>query len=280
MSITERADERTDSSGPVGAQLRRARTDQGLTIEDVCQRTNIRPTVVHALENGDLEPSGGAVYARGHVRTLAQALDLDADALLANFDASYGSGMPRMPLLHPEPQAPKAERVSRRTEPRSADRASRPARRFRWSWVMAVLLVAVIVVALVQLLVPAGKSVPKSLLLPPRPSAAVSVAPKKITPPAPALVFPVPASGVSLRIVLKKPSWLEVSDGDGVPLIKTTVKPSAHSVDLHAQVLRATFGDAGAAEVSCNGHPLGPIGVSGQVVTLIFARGNLFCPAA
>ncbi|MCW2548536.1 MAG: hypothetical protein JWN96_2996 [Mycobacterium sp.] len=170
MSITERADERTDSSGPVGAQLRRARTVQGLSIEDICQRTNIRPTVVHALENGDLEPSGGAVYARGHVRTLAHALDLDADALLANFDASYGAGMPRMPVLIPEPEVvkapkpPKAPKVSK-----DADQASHrpesvsppsPAKKRgpRWSWVMALVLVAVIVVALVQLLLPAGDS--------------------------------------------------------------------------------------------------------------------------
>ena len=118
MSITERADERTESSGPVGAQLRRARTEQDLSIEDVCQRTNIRPAVVHALENGDLEPSGGAVYARGHVRTLAQALNMDPDPLLANFDASYGAAMPRMPVLVPEPEpavekAPRAPRTAR-----------------------------------------------------------------------------------------------------------------------------------------------------------------------
>jgi cytoskeleton protein RodZ len=280
MSITERADERTDSSGPVGAQLRRARTAQGLSIEDVCQRTNIRPTVVHALENGDLEPSGGAVYARGHVRTLAHALDLNTDSLLANFDASYGAQMPRMPVLIPEPEAlvepsPRAAR-----DPDSRPVAAR--RGPRWSWVFGLVLVVVIVIALVQLLLPEGSSSgkpPRSLL----PSAAAKPALKpapKPKPTTPSLHFPVPAEGVTLRIVLKKPSWLEVSDGDGVPLIQTTVKPSAHSLDLHAQILRATIGDAGAVEVSCNGHPLGPIGVSKQAVTLIFARGNLFCPAA
>jgi cytoskeleton protein RodZ len=277
MSITERADERTDSSGPVGAQLRRARTDQGLSIEDVCRRTNIRPAVVHALEDGDLEPSGGAVYARGHVRTLAHALDLDADHLLANFDASYGAAMPKMPVLHPEPQAPAEPR-----EPRAA-RVARPARKPRWSWIFAGALVVVIVIALVQLLLPEGSPSSQKSPKPAAPSASASAAakaPKKLTPPAPSLVFPVPADGVTLRIVLKKASWLQVSDANGVPLVKTTVKPSAHSVDLHAQALRATFGDAGAVEVSCNGHPLGPIGVSNQVVTLIFARGNVFCPAA
>jgi cytoskeleton protein RodZ len=275
MSITERADERTDSSGPVGAQLRRARTEHGLTIEDVCQRTNIRPAVVHALENDDLEPSGGAVYARGHVRTLAQALALDTDSLLAHFDASYGAAMPRMPVLHPEAEAPAEPRVPR------AARVASPARKPRWSWIFAAALIVVIAIALVQLLLPEGSSSKKStkVAIAP-PSAAAKPVPKKVTPPAPTLVFPVPADGVTLRIVLKTASWLQVSDGDGVPLIQTTVKPSAHAVDLHAQVLRATFGDAGAVDISCNGHPLGPIGVSKQAVTLIFARGNLFCPAA
>lgn len=282
MSITERADERTDSSGPVGAQLRRARTAQNLSIEDVCQRTNIRPAVVHALENGDLEPSGGAVYARGHVRTLAQALDLDPDSLLANFDASYGSAMPRMPVLIPEVEAPARERPPR--VPRTP-RAVRPAGanpgKPRWAWLLAVVLIAVIVIALVQLVVPAGKGGSASVKLP-VPSAAVKAVPKapKAKPTPASLVFPVPASGVSLRILLSKPSWLLVSDADGVPLIKTTVKPSAQPVDLHAQVLRATFGDASAVKISCNGHPIGPIGVPNQVVTLIFARGNVFCPAA
>jgi cytoskeleton protein RodZ len=289
VSITERADERTDSSGPVGAQLRRARTVQGLSIEDVCQRTNIRPAVVHALENGDLEPSGGAVYARGHVRTLSHALDLDADALLANFDASYGAGMPRMPVLTPEPGAPRAaDRVSRRSEPLSpagvaapddalATRAQEP-RGPRWSWVMAVVLVAVIIVALVQLLVPAGKSSPKS------PQAAAPSAAAKPTPTTtvPSLLFPVPAEGVTLRIVLTtKPSWLEISDERGVKLIAQVVQPSSKPLDLHAAGgLNATFGDASAVSLSCNGHPLGPIGAPNQVVTLILSRGTVQCPAA
>ena len=274
MSIAERADERTGSSGPVGAQLQRARTDQGLSIEDMCQRTNIRPAVVHALENGDLEPSGGTVYARGHVRTLALALNLDPDHLLANFDASYGAAMPRTPVLIPEVGvAPEpAPRVAR------AARPAAPARKPRWSWVFAGVLVAVIVIALVQLLIPPGSSPVKSPKAP-APSAAAKV-PRKLLPPAPSLVFPVPAEGVTLRIVLNKPSWLQISDEHGVSLIKTTVQPSAHSVDLHAGGLNATFGDASAVTLSCNGRPIGPIGAPNQVVTLILNRGSVQCPAA
>jgi hypothetical protein len=145
---------------------------------------------------------------------------------------------------------------------------------------MAVVLIGVIVVALVQLLLPEVKSSPKS------PKAAVPSAVSKPAPKAkptvPSLLFPVPAGGVTLRIVLStKPSWLEISDERGVKLIAQVVQPSSKPVDLHAAGgLNATFGDASAVTLSCNGHPLGPIGAPGQVVTLILNRGSLQCPSA
>src|ERR1700712_2750116 len=144
MSITEQRNARAGSSGPVGQQLARARAAEGLSIDDICRRTNIRPAVVLALENGDIGPSGGAVYARGHVRTLAHALGLDVDALLGDFDASYDPGSQKKPVLIPDTDA--AEVSIRPTQA--------PTRGARWPFVMAALLIVVIVIALVQLLVP------------------------------------------------------------------------------------------------------------------------------
>src|SRR5690349_7229654 len=100
MSITEQAGSMTDASGSVGAQLAQGRMARGLSVEDVYRRTNVRPAVVSALENDDLEPSGGAVYARGHVRSISQALGLNTPALLAAFDAAYGTDSPPLPLLN------------------------------------------------------------------------------------------------------------------------------------------------------------------------------------
>lgn len=269
MSVAEQADATTGERGPVGAQLTRARVAHGFSVDDLQRRTNIRPSVISALERDDIRPSGGVVYARGHLRTLAQALGLDPTPLLAAFDASHGTASP--PVLLPDTDA--AE-VSLRS---SGPATTGP----RWPLVMAGLLVVVIAIALVQLLLP-GKSNsahPASSVIP-SPAAAKPL-PPKATPHAPSLLFPVPAQGVTLRIVLTtKPSWLDVSDERGVQLIQRVVPPSNQALDLHAAgQLRATIGDASAAAVSCNGHPLGALGAPRQVVTLTLVRGTAQCPA-
>jgi cytoskeleton protein RodZ len=269
MSITEQRNVRAGSSGPVGQQLARARVAQGLSIDDICRRTNIRPAVVHAIENGDVGPSGGAVYARGHVRTLAHALQLDVDPLLGDFDASHGLGSPKKPVLVPDTDAAEV----------SIRPAKAPNRGPRWPWIMATLLIVVIIIALVQLLVPGDKASPKAATTTPIPPVAkpsVAVVP----PTAPPLAFPVPPEGVTLRILLTTPSWLEISDEHGNSIIKRVAQINEQPIDLHAGALNATFGDAGAVTLSCNGRPLGPIGAPGQVVTLILTRGSPQCPAA
>jgi cytoskeleton protein RodZ len=272
MSIIEQAGSMTDASGPVGAQLARARAAHGLSIDDVCRRTNIRPGVVSALERDDIGPSGGAVYARGHVRSLAQALGLQAGPLLAAFDSAYGTGSPPAPVLVPDTDA--AEVSLRSSGP--------PATGPRWPLVMAGILVVVIAIAIVQLVLPGAKHSTK-----PSPSAAPPANSHRATRPAspahrvPSLVFPVPAQGVTLRIVLTtKPSWLDITDQRGVELIQRVVGVSDQPLDLTAAgSLRATIGDASAAQLSCNGHPLGTLGGPRQVVTLFLTRGDRQCPA-
>jgi cytoskeleton protein RodZ len=268
VSVTERADATTGERGPVGAQLARARVAHGFSVDDLQRRTNIRPSVISALERDDIRPSGGVAYARGHLRTLAQALGLDPTPLLAAFDASHGTASP--PVLVPDTDA--AE-VSLRS---SGPAAAGP----RWPLVMAGLLVVVIVIALVQLLLPGpAHSAHRASITTPSPAKAKALTPK-VT--APSLVFPVPAQGVTLRIVLTtKPSWLDVSDERGVQLIQRVVQPSNQPLDLHAAgQLQATIGDASAAALSCNGHPLGVLGAARQVVTLTLVRGTAQCPGS
>jgi hypothetical protein len=284
MSITEHPRSMSDASMPdeptppgrpfFAVQIEAARTAQQLSIDDVCRRTNIRPAVVSALECGDIGPSGSPVYARGHVRSLAHALDLDPTPLVASFDQEYGADASLAPVLISDTDA--AEVSLRPSRP--------PTSGPRWPIVMAVVLVAVIVAALVQLLLPSGdKSGQRAVAAPPSASASAPAQhepkPKPTTPP---LAFPVPAEGVTLRIVLlSKPSWLDVTDERGVNLIQTTVQPSNKALDLHAAGrLHATIGDASAAAVSCNGHPLGPLGAPAEVVTLDLTRGSPQCPGA
>ncbi|MFT4082320.1 MAG: helix-turn-helix domain-containing protein [Nocardioides sp.] len=76
----------------IGPQLTVARTRIGLSIDTLAERTRIRPHVIEAMERDDFGPCGGDFYARGHLRTLARVLGIEAAPLLADYDERYASG--------------------------------------------------------------------------------------------------------------------------------------------------------------------------------------------
>lgn len=73
----------------VGRRLAMARQRVGVSIESLAERTRIRPHVIEAIEVDDFTPCGGDFYARGHLRTLARVLGVDAAELLALYDERY-----------------------------------------------------------------------------------------------------------------------------------------------------------------------------------------------
>ncbi len=75
----------------IGPELAAARTRLGLTVDELAERTRIRPHVIESIEVDDFVPCGGDFYARGHLRTLARVLGKDAAPLLEQFDARYAT---------------------------------------------------------------------------------------------------------------------------------------------------------------------------------------------
>jgi cytoskeleton protein RodZ len=73
----------------VGPELAAARTRLGLSVYQLADRTRIRPHVIEAIEVDDFAPCGGDFYARGHLRTLARVLGVDAAPLLTSYDERY-----------------------------------------------------------------------------------------------------------------------------------------------------------------------------------------------
>jgi ribosome-binding protein aMBF1 (putative translation factor) len=73
----------------VGPELAGARTRLGLSIDQLADRTRIRPHVIEAIEVDDFAPCGGDFYARGHLRTLARVLGVDVAPLLDAYDERY-----------------------------------------------------------------------------------------------------------------------------------------------------------------------------------------------
>ena len=88
------ADELGESGVPrpepvVGQHLAAARERIGISVEALAERTRIRPHVIESIEVDDFEPCGGDFYARGHLRTLARVLGVEATELLALYDEHY-----------------------------------------------------------------------------------------------------------------------------------------------------------------------------------------------
>ena len=69
----------------VGERIARARTQRGLTVDDVASATRLRPLMIEAIENDDFTLSGGDAYTVGHLRMIAEVVGLDGDDLVAEF---------------------------------------------------------------------------------------------------------------------------------------------------------------------------------------------------
>lgn len=73
----------------VGPELAAARARLRLSVAELAERTRIRAHVIEAVEVDDFGSCGGDFYARGHIRTLARVLGVDAAPLVAAYDDRY-----------------------------------------------------------------------------------------------------------------------------------------------------------------------------------------------
>jgi hypothetical protein len=73
----------------IGETLAEARREAGLSLADVSQRTRIRQTTIRAIEDDDYGACGGDFYARGHIRSIANAVGADSGPLIQEYDQHY-----------------------------------------------------------------------------------------------------------------------------------------------------------------------------------------------
>jgi hypothetical protein len=76
----------------VGKTLTAARLASGRGVGDLSEATRIRGTLIEAIERDDFDACGADVYARGHVKALAQQLGLDPAQLMERYDEQRGIG--------------------------------------------------------------------------------------------------------------------------------------------------------------------------------------------
>ena len=205
----------------IGERLRNAREAKGLSLRAVADLTRIRAVYLQALEDEQFDQLPGAVYARGFLRTFADALGLDADRLMDAYPGAFEAPGPALI------GTAGGEIPIRPAAPRSRLRII--------ATYVAVLLglglVAVGVIGYMQLrqfnepVAPQAVAPVPSSAEPPR--AAPQPAPPPV-PPAPAITAPEPPpaaleaeppqpaviDGVSLEVRTQGTSWLRVTTDD------------------------------------------------------------------
>jgi hypothetical protein len=242
-----------------------------MSIADVAADTRIRATLIRAIEADDFSLCGGAVYARGHLRSIARFLGIDAAPLIAEFDAVNHVDRP-VPEIASEPidlrvsaAVPWASRLPRISRPQGGD----PTR-------MIATVAAVVVVLAIGLSVAllghsgGGHKTPLA-------TTQSSTSPK--TPPTSHSSTPPASTGGSTQATRRATmlvrtvdgkTWLSIKTKTGKTLFVGVLGAGEHKVFTSRHGLAFVIGNAPAVDVVVNGHDIGPPPSSGNV-----SRGNV-----
>ncbi len=75
-----------------GLALRQARERRGITVDEVVDETKVSAALLLGLERGDLSRWPAGIFRRAFVRSYAETIGLDPDAVLAEFLRVYPEG--------------------------------------------------------------------------------------------------------------------------------------------------------------------------------------------
>ncbi|MEU6312577.1 RodZ domain-containing protein [Streptomyces sp. NPDC047014] len=264
----DRLVERSVDEPSIGTALKKARIAAGLTVDEVSSTTRVRIPIVHAIEEDDFTRCGGDVYARGHIRTLARAVDLDPGPLVESYDAAHG-GRPA-----PTPAAPmfEAERI-------------RPERQ-RPNWTAAMVAAIVAVIGFVGFTAFSGggetekrpmaegsaspKPAPKQTVA--KPPAQVPQAPQ--TPkPSDSAIAAAPKDLVTVVLTADTgESWISAKASTGRLLFDGTLVQGESKTFTDKESVDLVLGDAGVVKLFVNGKEIKDDFRPGQVERLTYTK--------
>jgi cytoskeleton protein RodZ len=277
------------AAGTVGAELAAARERLGWSLADIANHLRIRRPYLAAIEQGKLAELPGEAYALGFVRTYANALGLDGEALAQRVRAEIAPVVRKPELAFPapvpergipagavvllgsvlaigayigwyratgeqpgaEPVRPVPERLAELAAPPPPPPAPPPA-------------------PALQAALPAPTAPMTPLPVVPPSSAAAAIVPGAM-PAAPPLPAPAPVDAAGLpegtRIVLRAraESWIQVRDRQGQVLLNRVLRAGETWPVPPGPALLMTTGNAGGTEILVDGAATPPLGPDGAV---------------
>ncbi|NLU65671.1 helix-turn-helix domain-containing protein [Streptomyces sp. HNM0574] len=264
MSIGNSPEEEEDRPS-VGRALQQARAEARLTVDEVSASTRVRAPIVQAIEQDDFSRCGGDVYARGHLRTLARAVGLDADELVARFDEEHGG----RPAPTPPSNLFEAEKI--RSEPR------------RPNWTAAMVAAIVAVVGFVGFTLvgggggdsESGKPVARSTpTTKPEPSSSAP-AEREDPKPSESAIAAAPADKVTVRMIAEKSSsWISAEDHNGRLIHEGVLEKGQTKTFTDDERINLVLGNAGGVKLYVNGKEVKETGEVGQVQRVSYTKGD------
>jgi len=280
----------------IGADLRGERLRQGLTLDDIVQRTRISLRSLESLEADAFDRLPGLVFTRSFVRMYATELGLDPEAFLAR--------IPRVDIETTPMPVPPAGSGRGKWDPRlTASLASllwiaTAAGAGAGAWYYANHYGIHLVTTVASTPAPAKRVAPS-----PAPAQAAdtnqnaSAAPTAQSQDAGNSTPSPNASGeasqtmqastansydgnrpVQVILTAREAAWVQISADGRTAFVGTLKQHESRVIAADAQV-KVITGNAGGLDISLNGKPLDPIGPSGQVRTVrLTAEGPQLVP--
>lgn len=280
MSGWERGSSGARDGAGIGEELRRAREELGLSLEDVERATKIRRRYLEGIEREDYGVMPAPVYVRGFVRTYADHLGLDGEEYarrMREYQAAHQGEGEDDPILSGEVS------VERDAPPLVSSEGIREAergRRFSGTSVALPIFAVVLLFAVVAAFYYIGKASYSpgasggqgggGAAHPAKQQQNASRSGQGGKQPAGGSSGEVTTRALEARLdVSGGPSWLEIKS-DGKVVFVQTVEPGFSRTFTARHEISITSGNAGAVKVRINGQNYGALGEMGQVLTRTF----------
>lgn len=255
----------------IGAELARARNAAGLTHAELAERTRIRTAIIQAIERDDFSRCGGDVFARGHVKAIAVALDLDPIPLLT----ALGAAQAATTFAQPDADNVNIWELRNRTRMPSEKR----------TWALLILIAVLVIGAFVYVarqstatpdLVPSAEPSASASATPTSsPSNAVTPGPTETAiglpePTPPQETLPTVVDGaIVLELECISPSWVRVTNDLGT-LFEGTLRTGETRILSSDTDVQVRIGNAAGVNLTLNGTTYYNLGQPGEVYTRTF----------
>lgn len=236
----------------LGSLIRKARIDAGFSIEELGAQTNIRPTLLKAIESNQFGQCGGETYARGHLRNIAKKLKINPADFLS---------------LYEQEQINDSKSLNDSLIESNVINLPTQGYKISWKVLASISLIGLAVVGLVQIVISNSSTKKVATVIEEKVSASPSSLPVQPTP------GNTISTGKGVEVIVtatRARSWILVSDSTGSSLFTGQLAKGEIKTFSTWQTLNFKFGNAGGVDLIVNGKKISSIGGDGEVVNTSF----------